>query len=137
MGNDLNLRFERTPSSRHMTYLKEQKQRRDADEGIMFAEGECMDNYYATRLSDWMNKKPDTFGQTETICRQEEKMAAEIDRKARAERLKKLFDEENEKRWETTGATGWKIGVRINKRKRRKRGEGEERGENERKSGRK
>ena len=37
---------------------KEQKQRRDADEGIMFAEGECMDNYYATRLSDWMNKKP-------------------------------------------------------------------------------
>ena len=58
--NDLNLRFERTPSSRHMTYLKEQKQRRDADEGIMFAEGECMDNYYATRLSDWMNKKPGT-----------------------------------------------------------------------------
>ena len=59
--NDLNLRFERTPSSRHMTYLKEQKQRRDADEGIMFAEGECMDNYYATRLSDWMNKKPGKF----------------------------------------------------------------------------
>ena len=58
--NDLNLRFERTPSSRHMTYLKEQKQRRDADEGILFAEGECMDNYYATRLSDWMNKKPGT-----------------------------------------------------------------------------
>ena len=34
---------------------------RDADEGIMFAEGECMDNYYATRLSDWMNKKPGKF----------------------------------------------------------------------------
>ena len=39
----------------------------------------------------------DTFGQTETICRQEEKMAAEIDRKERAERLKKLLNEENEK----------------------------------------
>ena len=47
----------------------------------------------------------DTFGQTETICRQEEKMSAEIDRKERAERLKKLFDEENEKYKEELKAT--------------------------------
>ena len=52
-----------------------------------------------------LNGYLDTFGQTETICRQEEKMAAEIDRKARAERLKKLFDEENEKYEEELKAT--------------------------------
>ena len=67
--NDLNLRFERNPSSRHMTYLKvsffspktetnesqEQSNRRAVDDSIAMAESECMDQYYACRLSDWMN----------------------------------------------------------------------------------
>ena len=56
--NDLNLRFERQTSSRHLTYLQEQKQRRSVDDAITDAKQECMENYYVTRCADWMNKKP-------------------------------------------------------------------------------
>ena len=55
--NDLNLRFERDRSARHKNYLKEQANRRAVDDAIAMAEAECMDQYYACRVSDWMNRQ--------------------------------------------------------------------------------
>ena len=55
--NDLNLRFERDRSARHQNYLKEQANRRAVDDAIAMAEAECMDQYYACRVSDWMNRQ--------------------------------------------------------------------------------
>merc|ERR1712106_1045722 len=83
--NDLNLRFERNPSSRHMTYIKEQANRRSVDDAIAMAESECMD------------QQPDLFHRNETTCIQEGRLAKDVDTKERAERLKTLYQEENDK----------------------------------------
>ena len=61
------------------------------------AECECMDQYYACRLSDWMNQQPDLFHRNETTCIQEGRLAKDVDTKERAERLKTLYREENDK----------------------------------------